>query len=526
MSETIENGNTKPRIRIVADGIQASYYFSFPIFSVQDVMVYLDNILQTSGYTIERISGVNGGTVIFAEPPAKDTVITFIRSLELKRTTNFKEVGPFMSSKVNYEFDYQLACMEQLEELIGRTVTFPPYAPSRLNVSLPMPEAGKAIVWSNGEDSLQNSSFRLQDLEQSIADTLNAEETVLGYREECQNIYNNSLAINEKIQSSIYGNQLTLHSIIAKSTPEILSGTLPLFTPGGELITACDKIYPDFWNDITRFKALAIAGDENYAAYNKTQEEYDAEITAKNFCGYFVIDETAKTVRLPYIGNAVLHGQSEGEEINQLDQIQGHQHNIWPGIGGMSIGGGNISKACPGSDGIFNTNGMVSDSQYGDVRMGSYTRPRQIGIYYFIVAGTLIQKNSAVNEAALVAQLIHKSNCDLGNISEVGIRKIINTNLPDYTKCIELPQTLHLVQMAPEDGYLYGREPGTEDIVIELCDADGTVTFPYWLCIYAYASSRGNQLRPISKGQHFKLTVRTGMERFCFIPCKGVSLNV
>ncbi len=179
MSNPQDSGSVKPRLRLIADGTRSEYYFHFPIFNPDDVKIYLDNKLLENGYSVIMSSSpdINGGTVIFDTPPAEGTVITLYRSIPFKRTTNFKEVGPFMSSKVNSEFDYQLACMEQLEDLIGRTVTFPPSAPTQMDVSLPMPEAGKAIVWSDDETELQNSSFRLNDLEKNISVVLEASET-------------------------------------------------------------------------------------------------------------------------------------------------------------------------------------------------------------------------------------------------------------------------------------------------------------------------------------------------------------
>lgn len=179
MSNPQDSGSVKPRLRLIADGTQSEYYFHFPVFSPDDVKVYLGNNLLKNGYsvTLNQSSENSSGTVIFDTPPEAGTIITLYRSIPLKRTTHFKEAGPFMSSKVNLEFDYQLACMEQLEDLIGRTVTFPPSAPTQMDVSLPMPEAGKAIVWNDDETELKNSSFQLNDLEKNISDVLQASET-------------------------------------------------------------------------------------------------------------------------------------------------------------------------------------------------------------------------------------------------------------------------------------------------------------------------------------------------------------
>lgn len=176
MSETLEIGSVKPRIRYEGDGTTTEFSFAFTIFDETDVDVYADDALLTEGYSVSRET--QGGRVIFDKAPATGTIITLYRSLELKRTTNFQEVGPFRTSKVNLEFDYQLACMEQLQDTISRTVTFPPYAPTQLNVALPMPVPGKAIIWNAEGNSLQNSTIEIEKLTACYDDVLKKAQEV------------------------------------------------------------------------------------------------------------------------------------------------------------------------------------------------------------------------------------------------------------------------------------------------------------------------------------------------------------
>ena len=164
MSNPIEAGNIKPRIQFIADGQQKEFQFFFKIYEPENVKVYIEDIEQTSGYSLSTQDDVQGGIIIFDTAPESGKLVTIYRNLELKRTTNFKEGGPFRSSNVNSEFDYQLSCLEQLEDSIGRTVTFPQYAPTNLNINLPMPDAGKSIIWSNNEDCLVNSDYQFDNV--------------------------------------------------------------------------------------------------------------------------------------------------------------------------------------------------------------------------------------------------------------------------------------------------------------------------------------------------------------------------
>ncbi len=164
MTNEVAVGNLKPRIQFTGDGTQKEFQFFFTVYEPENVEVYLNDSLQTVGYTLQLDKNVGGGTVVFEMAPAADMLVTIYRNLKLKRTTDFKEGGPFRSSNVNNEFDYQLSCLEQLEDSIGRTVTFPPYAPTNLNVNLPMPDSGKAIIWDNEGQSLSNSMYNFDQV--------------------------------------------------------------------------------------------------------------------------------------------------------------------------------------------------------------------------------------------------------------------------------------------------------------------------------------------------------------------------
>lgn len=174
MTNEVAVGNLKPRIQFTGDGTQKEFQFFFTVYEPENVEVYLNDTLQISGFVLQLDKNIGGGTVVFDTAPDVGVLVTIYRNLKLKRTTDFKEGGPFRSSNVNNEFDYQLSCLEQLEDSIGRTVTFPPYAPTNLNVNLPMPDSGKAIIWDNEGQSLCNSMYNFDQVinlsNQNLAD--------------------------------------------------------------------------------------------------------------------------------------------------------------------------------------------------------------------------------------------------------------------------------------------------------------------------------------------------------------------
>ena len=209
MSEDIIINAVSPRVRYIADGKATSFSFVFPIFSNQDMNVYIDDELITNGYSVVGAGTTEGGEVIFNTAPANGQIITLIRNLEIKRTSDFQESGAFRAKAINHELDYQIACLQQLNEQIGRSVSFPPYSGSAQSVNLPEPEIGKAIVWAENGTSLRNSNLAYDDLEQLMIDTqttvLAAEQNVINKENLAQNHEQNATTSKEEARKWAVG---------------------------------------------------------------------------------------------------------------------------------------------------------------------------------------------------------------------------------------------------------------------------------------------------------------------------------
>ena len=168
----------KPRIQYVADGTLTTYDFPFVIFTNTDIQVYLNDTLQDSKtYTVSGIK-TTGGTIAFSTPPENGTIITITRDLSIERTTDFQEGGALRADTLNDEFDYQTACLQQVADSINRSMILPPYATDiDVDLTLPTPSAGKAIVWNADGTNLENSAVKVNELE----------STLKGYKETAEN---------------------------------------------------------------------------------------------------------------------------------------------------------------------------------------------------------------------------------------------------------------------------------------------------------------------------------------------------
>ena len=170
MSEHVQINAIIPRIRYVANGTTSCFEFPFVIFQAEDLQVYINNELQPSSkYNVSGINETNGGAVNFITPPTKDSTITLMRNLTIKRTTDFQEGGYLRADILNDELDYQTACMQQITDNLNRSLVLPPYASDiDVNFQLPSPQSGKSLVWSKDGKKLENSNVEINILEETL----------------------------------------------------------------------------------------------------------------------------------------------------------------------------------------------------------------------------------------------------------------------------------------------------------------------------------------------------------------------
>ena len=168
-----------PRIQYTADGSLTTFEFPFAIFSSSDINVYLDDELQAdTAYTVTGAQTSDGGSVTFETAPTSGTIITLIRNLSIERTTDFQEGGALRADTLNDELDYQIACQQQIAENLNRSMVLPPYATDTdVDLTLPTPSAGKAIVWNADGTNLENSTVAVNALESTLKGYKTSAET-------------------------------------------------------------------------------------------------------------------------------------------------------------------------------------------------------------------------------------------------------------------------------------------------------------------------------------------------------------
>ena len=180
MSNHVKIYGVKPRIQYTADGASTSFEFQFAIFKPEDIDVYFADVLQnSSSYTVTQ--NENGGSVTFETAPEAGTIVTIIRNLSIERTSDFQEGSILRANVLNDELDYQIACQQQIAENLNRSMVLPPYATANdLDLTLPTPSAGKAIVWNASGTNLENSEVEINTISRQLDAKVTAATTQAG----------------------------------------------------------------------------------------------------------------------------------------------------------------------------------------------------------------------------------------------------------------------------------------------------------------------------------------------------------
>ncbi len=114
---TVENTNNT--ISYTGNGSVDTFAYNFLTYSEDHLKIYLDDSLQTSGYTITGIGSEDGGNVIFDTPPLDDVIVFIERVLPLSQLIEYQEYGPFPAKTNERGLDYGVMIDQQLNTRIN-----------------------------------------------------------------------------------------------------------------------------------------------------------------------------------------------------------------------------------------------------------------------------------------------------------------------------------------------------------------------------------------------------------------------
>lgn len=113
--------------KTVADGVTASFDFSFKVFSVSELEVYLDDVLQTlsTHYSVVLNTVTDGGTITFVSTPTNGQEVFRRRVMALNQGSAIPTEGNFPEETIENMVDKSRMIDQQLSEEIERCLQLP-----------------------------------------------------------------------------------------------------------------------------------------------------------------------------------------------------------------------------------------------------------------------------------------------------------------------------------------------------------------------------------------------------------------
>lgn len=153
-------------IRQEANGNTKSFTFDFRVLDDDYLVVYQEingkqTVVDSSDYTV-NVQEV-GGTVDFNTAPAAGSYIIITRDVPLDQLTPYRTSSGFPANRVEENLDKLTAITQQLKESVDRAPKLP-VGTAGVDVTLPLPDAGKAIIWNDTGNGFANSKDNFDDI--------------------------------------------------------------------------------------------------------------------------------------------------------------------------------------------------------------------------------------------------------------------------------------------------------------------------------------------------------------------------
>lgn len=185
MTDQVPEDDRRSRYVVTAPSGQTVFDigFSNPITAADELTVYVDGAVQSSGFTVS----VSAGTVTFDSAVAQDAIVTIEGAKPVKRVNGYPLRGDLKSSLLNTDLDAVITMIQELRRDIDRTVIFNPAEADGVSNQLPLFTANRALVVNSAGDGITLSDSNINNLDDAVADAEAAQtaaENAQSYAEE------------------------------------------------------------------------------------------------------------------------------------------------------------------------------------------------------------------------------------------------------------------------------------------------------------------------------------------------------
>ena len=123
------------KITVAAGG--TTFPYDFLIYNSSHLGVYIDGVLQTTGFTVDGVGNATGGNVTFSVAPTAGKIITCNLEVPFTQELDYSSVTKFPASSHEIGLDLNTMLSKRVNEVNSRTIKFPLDALSTEDPTLP-----------------------------------------------------------------------------------------------------------------------------------------------------------------------------------------------------------------------------------------------------------------------------------------------------------------------------------------------------------------------------------------------------
>ena len=161
------------RVDYTGTGSAGPFTVPFPFYDASHLTVLqtdaLFNQTTLTGWTATGAGGPSGAVTLAAACPVGST-LTILRIVPLTQITSIKNQEAFYPEVHEQEMDLLAMADQQLDEAMDRTLRLPAGL-SGVDMTLPRPDPGHALVWNAAGDGLENAGVASATLQQDLSDS-------------------------------------------------------------------------------------------------------------------------------------------------------------------------------------------------------------------------------------------------------------------------------------------------------------------------------------------------------------------
>ena len=525
----------------LANGVTTSFTFTYDMINSEYAAVYqevdgVQTLVDPGLYTVEF--DVNGGNVVFKTAPAAGTYIVVGRSVPLNQETTYKTSSGFPANRVEENLDKLTAIIQQLADDSERSPKIP-IGMTGVDLNLPAPSAGKALVWNQAGDALTNSSINLDDTVAEVtAQADRAEDkadAAAASAAEALNSQNAASLSESAAQTSASQASASANEAAASAEEASQYAISASFGNIGDIkyTTRIDIPNGGAWCDGAEYTKAAFPDLYQMLVDGKLQktdyETFNSSVSTNGSCGFFALDESNQKFKVPLLKDVYIKaGQTPstfGAESlpNITGRISGEMGDFPDGAFYKDDGTAS-GEGCPtggAGDPSYSFSASRCSEAYQD---GAKVNPDHVVYRAYVVLYSSAAEASEAQAAEFMTALGGKANTDLSNVAPAQSFKDMSVGwgVPDYDRAVSLTPNASFV--APFDGFV--------EIIGEYSSDNGFHfnfgdTVDITKCILRGAQSGALRIFSggqaiIAKGQTYYFQAGMTINRAIMCPCKGV----